>query len=101
MRETERALVIDSMQVQEVFTKLLNRDLLRTEDVSGMRLIYPEYLYKAEVGTARRLLALRDQAKPLGRVNADKVIAEKSSFFQTNHLCHIRRTLNHNFISCF
>lgn len=76
VRETERALVIDSMQVQEVFTKLLNRDLLRTEDVSGMRLIYPEYLYKAEVGTARRLLALRDQAKPLGRVNADKVIAE-------------------------
>ncbi|MBR2140151.1 MAG: ATP-dependent RecD-like DNA helicase, partial [Phascolarctobacterium sp.] len=45
VRETERALVIDSMQVQEVFTKLLNRDLLRTEDVSGMRLIYPEYLY--------------------------------------------------------
>ncbi|MBQ8418024.1 MAG: ATP-dependent RecD-like DNA helicase [Phascolarctobacterium sp.] len=76
VRETERALVIDSMQVQEVFSKLLSKDLLRTEEVSGMRLIYPEYLYKAEVGTARRLLALRDQAKPLGRVNADRVIAE-------------------------
>ena len=80
VRETERALFVDSMQVQEVFNKLLNRDLLRTEEVSGMRLIYPEYLYKAEVGTARRLLALRDQAQPLGRVNADKVVCIQLPF---------------------
>ncbi len=75
VRETERALMVESTQVQEVFAKLLQKDMLRTEEVSGMRLIYPEYLYKAEVGTARRLLALRDQAKPIMRVNADKVIA--------------------------
>ena len=40
-----------------------------------MRFIYPEYLYRAEVQTARRLLYLRDQAKPITRVNADAVIA--------------------------
>ena len=76
LRETVRLLVIDSQPVQEAFADLLARDMLRTEEVGGLRLIYPEYLYRAETGTARRLLALRDQAKPITRVNADKVIAD-------------------------
>ena len=76
LRETTRLLVIDSQPVQEAFASLLARDMLRTEEVGGLRLIYPEYLYRAETGTARRLLALRDQAKPITRVNADKVIAD-------------------------
>ena len=75
LRETTRLLVIDSQPVQEVFNKLLGQDRLRTEEVGGLRLIYPEYLYRAETETARRLLALRDQAKPITRVNADDVIA--------------------------
>lgn len=76
VRETARALAVDTSMVQDVFSSLLEQDLLRTEEMGGIRLIYPEYLYTAEVQTARRLLKLRDQAKPVTRVNADEVIAK-------------------------
>ncbi len=74
VRETARVLVVDREAVQQVFNELLDNDRLRLEDVGGVRFIYPEYLYRAEVQTARRLLYLRDQAKPITRVNADTVI---------------------------
>lgn len=76
VKEAGRALVVDSSLIQEAFNKLLEADLLRTEEISSMRLIYPEYLYRAEVGTCKSLLALRDQAKPITRVNADRVIRQ-------------------------
>ncbi len=76
VRETARVLAVEHDAVQEVFQKLLQQDLLRTEDVGGTRFIYPEYLYRAEVQTARRLLMLCDKAKPLTRVNADEIIAD-------------------------
>ncbi|WP_456000257.1 SF1B family DNA helicase RecD2 [Phascolarctobacterium succinatutens] len=76
VRETARALAVDSTMVQDTFSKLMEQDMLRTEEMGGMRLVYPEYLYTAEVQTAQRLLMLRDQAKPVTRVNADEVIAK-------------------------
>lgn len=72
--EAARALVVDSLAVRAAFDELMANDLLRTEEIAGLRLIYPEYLYIAEVQTARRLLALRDAARPVTRVNADAVI---------------------------
>lgn len=75
VRETARVLVVDREAVQQVFDELMEKDRLRKEEVGGVRFIYPEYLYRAEVQTARRLLYLRDQAKPITRVNADDVIA--------------------------
>ena len=75
VRETARVLVVDREAVQQVFNELLQKDRLRMEEVGGVRFIYPEYLYRAEVQTARRLLYLRDLAKPITRVNADEVIA--------------------------
>lgn len=73
--ETARALYVEQSAVQEIFNELVEGDRLRIEEVGGVRFIYPEYLYRAEVQTARRLLYLRDQAKPITRVNADDVIA--------------------------
>ena len=75
VRETARVLVVDREAVQQVFNELLQKDRLRMEEVGGVRFIYPEYLYRSEVQTARRLLYLRDLAKPITRVNADEVIA--------------------------
>ena len=75
VRETARVLLVEREAVQEVFNQLIQKDRLRLEEVGGVRFIYPEYLYRAEVQTARRLLYLRDQAKPITRVNADAVIA--------------------------
>lgn len=76
IKETVRFLLVDSNTVQEVFNDLLDRDLLRTEELSGVRLIYPEYLYRAEVGAAKKLLALRDNVRPIGSVNVERIIAE-------------------------
>ncbi len=67
-------LQLEPQEVRAVFNELLEQDLLRTEELGGQRLIYPEYLYRAEVGLAKRLLALRDQAKALTRVNAATII---------------------------
>lgn len=75
IQETGRALMVERELVQDVFNSLCSRNLLRTEDVGGDRFIYPEYLYRAETNVARRLVMLRDQAKPITRVNADTVIA--------------------------
>ena len=75
VRETARVLVVEREAVQQIFHELIQKDRLRLEEVGGVRFIYPEYLYRAEVQTARRLLYLRDQAKPITRVNADEVIA--------------------------
>lgn len=75
VNETARALCVERSAVQEIFNELVEEDRLRIEEVGGVRFIYPEYLYRAEVQTARRLLYLRDQAKPITRVNADDVIA--------------------------
>lgn len=75
VQETARALQVDKSAVQEVFNALVEHDLLRIEAVGGVRFVYQEMLYRAEVETARRLLYLRDQAKPITRVNADEVIA--------------------------
>lgn len=75
LQETARALVVEEERVREVFNQLRHRDLLRMENVFGSLLVYPEYLYRAEVETAKRLKYLRDQVKPLARVDADEVIA--------------------------
>lgn len=75
VKETARALMVETEAVQDIFNSLMQRNLLRTEEMGGLRLVYAEYLYRAEVQTAKRLLALRDQAKPIQRVNADAVIA--------------------------
>lgn len=53
--------------------------MLRTEEVGGLRLIYPEYLYQAEVQTSKRLLKLRDLADALEKVNVDKIIGQWES----------------------
>ena len=76
IKEACRALVIDSEPVQDVFNRLMERDMLRTEEVGGIRLIYPEYLYRAEVSVAKRLIALRDGVDAIKHVDADSVIAK-------------------------
>ena len=62
--------------VETVFRKMIANDQLRTEDWGGQRFIYPEYLYRAETGTARMLRALRDHPDSLGKVNVEKIIGD-------------------------
>ncbi len=74
LRETVKLLQLENSTVNDAFQKLLGEDRLRTEEVGGLQLIYPEYLYQAEVQTAKRLLKLRDLSGVPERVNVDKII---------------------------
>ena len=76
LRYTGQILQVDLMDVETVFHKMIENDLLRTEDLGGQRFIYPEYLYRSEAGTARMFKALRDHPDSLGRVNVEKIIRE-------------------------
>ena len=76
LRYTGQVLQTDFTDVETVFRKMIANDQLRTEDWGGQRFIYPEYLYRAETGTARMLRALRDHPESLGKVNVEKIIGD-------------------------
>ncbi len=71
---TANLLQIDAVEVAVVFSQLIKDDLLRTESVGGVRLVYPEHLYKAETGVAHRLLALRDNVNKLWKVDYQAIV---------------------------
>ena len=74
LTETARLLQIAYAEVYEIYNKLIKDDLLRTEEFAGTRLVYPEYLYRAEIGVARRLLYLRDKVNRIWQVDYQSVI---------------------------
>ena len=76
LRYAGQVLQIAFTDVETVFRKMIANDQLRTEDWGGQRFIYPEYLYRAETGTARMLRALRDHPDSLGKVNVEKIIGD-------------------------
>lgn len=76
LRYAGQVLQTDFADVETVFRKMVANDQLRTEDWNGQRFIYPEYLYRAETGTARMLRALRDHPGSLGKVNVEKIIGD-------------------------
>jgi exodeoxyribonuclease V alpha subunit len=69
-------MALDPVDVRTVFNELLEQNVLRTEEVGGQTCVYAEYLYRAEVGTARRLLLLRDQVNSLWKVDYTRIIAQ-------------------------
>lgn len=76
VQETAKGLMVPNEMVMDVFNMLCSKNLLRIEEVGGERFVYPEYLYRAETNVARRLVMLRDQAKPITRVDANTVISQ-------------------------
>lgn len=75
-QETVKLLQTDPEPVKELFKELIDEDRLRTEEVGGLRLIYPEYLYQAETQTAKRLIALRDAPGKIKSVDVEKIISQ-------------------------
>lgn len=76
VQETAKGLMVPNEMIMDVFNMLCSKNLLRIEEVGGERFVYPEYLYRAETNVARRLVMLRDQAKPITRVDANTVISQ-------------------------
>ena len=75
LRLATKLLGVDAGPVERKCNELIKADLLRTVDYGGQTLIYPEYLYRAEVETARNLLFLRDNAASLGKVDTEHIMA--------------------------
>ena len=71
LRFAGQVLQTDFADVETVFRKMIANDQLRTEDWGGQRFIYPEYLYRAETGTARMLRALVHVEKIIGDWEAE------------------------------
>lgn len=76
LKETTRMLQIDFNYVNAVFQKLIDDDLMRIEEFGANRLVYAEYLYRAEHGTATRLLYLRDEVNKLLKVDYKEIIKQ-------------------------
>ena len=76
IRKTVQLLQLESSPVEEVFQRMVQADVIRTAAVGGQCLVYPEYLYRAEKEAARMLLLLRDHPDSLGKVNAEKIMAD-------------------------
>ena len=74
LRYALQILQVEFTDVEPVFRRMVCNGLLRTEDWSGHRFIYPEYLYRAETGTAHMLLTLRDHPQSLGKVDEEKIM---------------------------
>ena len=72
--QTADLLQIEQATIQTLLDELIYSKRLRTEECYDTQLVYPEYLYQAECIVARRLLKLRDQARPVDAVDVQKVI---------------------------
>ena len=67
--EAAKILGADRAEVARCLVSLDAQGQLTTEDYRGEKLIYPEWLYRAEVEAAKRFKALKLQAKPLPKLN--------------------------------
>ena len=74
LAEATRLLQITPEAVYRVYQELIKNDLLRTEDFAGTRLVYPEYLFRAETNVAHRLNYLKDKVNELWQVDYQSVI---------------------------
>ena len=63
--ETTKILGTDRTEVARCLVALDEQGQLTSEDYRGEKLIYPEWLYRAEVQAAKRFKELKQQARPL------------------------------------
>lgn len=63
--ETSKILSADRLEVARCMAHMDETGQLTTEDYRGEKLIYPEWLYRAEVQAAKRFKELKQQARPL------------------------------------
>ena len=71
-----KLLQVDSLQVHEVMKGQLQRQALAVEYVGGENLIYPPYLYQAEVKAARKLLYIQKYADEYESASIGRRIAK-------------------------
>ena len=73
-KQAAELLGVNIPEISEILEEMLATGLLRTEQMGGQCLVYPEYLYRAEVETARRLLRLQNKTRALTLNDADEII---------------------------
>ncbi|ORU00601.1 RecD-like DNA helicase YrrC [Anaerovibrio sp. JC8] len=78
--EVERVRGIGRNSIWEVLKQDLATGVLNQEVVGDTILVYPEYLYQAEVETAETLLFLQERAKPINVGNSMKLVEKWEKF---------------------
>ena len=73
-KQTAELLQIEHEEISQLLNELIETKRLRTEAFYDTQLVYPEYLYQAECLVARRLLKLKDHAKPVDEIDVKQVI---------------------------
>lgn len=74
-KQAAELLQIEQSEISQLLHELIESKRLRTEAFYETQLVYPEYLYQAECIVAKRLLKLKDKAKPVDEVDVKRVIA--------------------------
>lgn len=73
-KQTAELLQIEQEEIGQLLNELIDSKRLRTESCYDTQLVYPEYLYQAECIVARRLLKLKDKARPVDQIDVKEVI---------------------------
>ena len=72
--EVEKSLGVNREAIWDVLKQDLANGVLEQEVLGDSLLVYPEYLYQAEVETAEHLLFLQERAKPINVVNSLRLV---------------------------
>lgn len=79
VQETARLLAADRQEVALEVRRLKAAEELFVESLDGVTLIYPRVMYRAEKGTAERLLYLKDKARRVDTAGAEERAREWES----------------------
>ena len=74
--ETARLLAVDPLTAADAVRQLITSAGLLTEHFHSMELVYPPWLYYAEKQTAKRLLEIRDCARPLAGGDYEQAVRQ-------------------------
>ena len=72
--EAARLLAVEPTEIAAVASHMIQTTALMTEDLHGMELIYPPWLYYAERKAAERLLDIKDHAKPVASGDHEQAV---------------------------
>lgn len=74
VQEAARLLDVEPQETAAIIRQMIQTSSLMTEDLHGLELIYPPWLYYAEKRAAERLLELQQQAKPVADADHDAAV---------------------------
>ena len=76
VQETAKLLAAESLEVAVCLSELIKKGQLFVEDYHGLNLVYPRYLYNAEISVAARLKQLQSKALAVQCRDYDSLVSD-------------------------